>query len=202
MWRSLSRLPGAMALARAAMGLQALRTGNLRWKHLPDWARTMPGAWWLRRGLFSPGDLPSVMGEDLAAEALLDFDAHRWVGEMSGEQSDDLLLSLGQIESTTYLRNQLLRDSDWSSMDHSVELRTPLVDAWLLRDLQPLLSSFENFPRKSLLSRAPSTPLPAEVIDRRKTGFSIPVDIWSRHKIGGLGLRPWAHYLSDCYVNS
>ena len=31
------------------------------------------------------------------------------------------------LESTRYLRNQLLRDSDWASMAHSVELRTPLV---------------------------------------------------------------------------
>ena len=37
-------------------------------------------------------------------------------------------LSLAQIESTAYLRNHLLRGSDWASMDHSVYLRTPLVD--------------------------------------------------------------------------
>ena len=38
------------------------------------------------------------------------------------------------MESQIYLRNQLLRDSDWASMYHSIELRTPLVDFFLLKD--------------------------------------------------------------------
>ena len=32
-----------------------------------------------------------------------------------------------------YMKNQLLRDSDWASMFHGIELRTPFVDAYLLR---------------------------------------------------------------------
>jgi asparagine synthase (glutamine-hydrolysing) len=201
-WRPLSRIPGAMAVTRMLASLQGRRSGNLRWLHMPEWARSMPGAWWLRRGLFAPADLPALMGEELAAEALRRFDAPAWVEEMSGPLPEDLLLALGQIESTTYLRNQLLRDSDWASMDHSVELRTPLVDAWLLRDVQPLLSSFADFPKKSLLAGAPRSGLPLDVTERPKTGFGIPVDRWSRQKVGAFGLRPWAHYLSDCYVNS
>ncbi|MEO8217773.1 MAG: asparagine synthase (glutamine-hydrolyzing) [Acidobacteriota bacterium] len=201
-WRPLSRLPGAMAAAGALAGVQARRTGNLRWKHMPDWSRSMGGAWWLRRGLFGPGELPALMGEDLASEALANFVATEWVHEMSGVLPENLFLALGQIESTTYLRNQLLRDSDWASMDHSVELRTPLVDSWLLRDVQPLLTSFVDFPGKALLAGSPERPLPADILQRRKTGFGIPVDTWLKSKAGSFGLRPWAHYLSDCYVNS
>ena len=37
------------------------------------------------------------------------------------------------LESSLYLRNQLLRDMDWASMAHSLEVRVPLVDAHLLR---------------------------------------------------------------------
>jgi asparagine synthase (glutamine-hydrolysing) len=88
------------------------------------------------------------------------------------------ILALGQIESTTYMLNQLLRDSDWASMDHSVELRTPLVDAWLLSDLKPLLSAFSQFSGKRLLAEAPAKPLPEALINRAKTGFSIPVQTW------------------------
>ena len=72
------------------------------------------------------------MGQDLAEEALLDFEITEWVEAMSGVHPFDGKLAFGQIESTTYLRNQLLRDSDWASMDHSVELRTPLADAYPL----------------------------------------------------------------------
>jgi asparagine synthase (glutamine-hydrolysing) len=87
-------------------------------------------------------------------------------------------LALSQIESKTYLRNQLLRDSDWASMDHSVELRTPLVDAWLLRELQPVLPAFKRFPNKRLFSETPAAPLDRDIVERRKTGFLVPVQNW------------------------
>ena len=40
---------------------------------------------------------------------------------------------ISSLESTFYIVNQLLRDSDWASMDNSIELRTPLVDIDLLK---------------------------------------------------------------------
>ncbi len=76
-------------------------------------------------------------------------------GLWPGQAGDEPTLALAQIESMAYLRNQLLRDSDCASMDHSVELRTPLVDAHLLDMLTPYLGAFEQFPGKRLLSHAP-----------------------------------------------
>ena len=202
-WSTASSLPGAMPLARAAMGWQAQRSGNARWRYLPDWARTMQGAWWLRRGLFSPADLPALMGADLAAAGLQGFSPEAWVGQMSGPLAFDGKLAVGQIESTTYMRNQLLRDSDWASMDHSVELRTPLVDAWLLRDLQPLLGALSQFPNKRLLAEAPTKPLPEALINRPKTGFGIPVQKWLKqigHASAGAGpSNAWAREVANFY---
>ncbi len=63
-------------------------------------------------------------------------------------------------------------------MDHSVELRTPLVDAHFLDLLTPHLGAFEQFPGKRLLPHAPKLPLPVEVTQRKKTGFGIPVQQW------------------------
>ena len=171
-------IPGVMALVRAATAWRARRSGNARWQHLPDWARSIGGAWWLRRGLFAPSQLPALMGEELATLGLQGFSPDAWLREMCGVLPASPILALGQIESTTYMLNQLLRDSDWASMDHSVEVRTPLVDAWLLRDLRPLLSAFSQFPNKRLLAEAPDKPLPEELINRRKTGFGIPVQTW------------------------
>jgi len=91
---------------------------------------------------------------------------------------NDPKLALAQIESTAYLRNQLLRDSDWASMDHSVELRTPLVDTTLLQALSPLFPRFAMHPGKRLLAHAPSNPLPTEIVARSKTGFGIPIGRW------------------------
>lgn len=202
-WRAASRIPGAMPLARLAMGWQAARSGNPRWRYLPDWARTMAGAWFLRRSVFSPDELPALMGQDLAAEALHGFCPKNWVDRSSGILAADGALAVGQIESTTYLRNQLLRDSDWASMDHGVELRTPLVDAWLLRDVSPALGAFGQFPNKRLLAEAPAKALPEALINRRKTGFGIPVQRWlidlGRGAGSAGGSRGWAREVARAY---
>ena len=156
-----------------------------------EWARTLEGAWWLRRGLFAPDALPQ--------EGSQNFEPHRvdpvqQVHAMTGALPTDPRLALGQIESMTYLRNQLLRDSDWASMAHSVELRTPLVDAHLLTQLQPLLTNFARFPTKRLLANAPAKPLPEAIIQRKKTGFGIPVPRWLAEAgiAANDGSRGWA----------
>jgi asparagine synthase (glutamine-hydrolysing) len=113
------------------------------------------------------------------ASVLYEFSPEEWVRDMTGPLADNISLAFAQIESTVYLRNQLLRDSDWAGMDHSVELRTPLVDAKLLRDFEPLLHLFPKFHGKSLLSNVPIERLPIDILARKKTGFDIPVLKWS-----------------------
>lgn len=91
----------------------------------------------------------------------------------------------------TYLRNQLLRDSDWASMAHSLELRTPLVDAKLLSGLVPWLHSFGEGPVKAKLANAPRQPVPASIARKGKTGFGIPVANWLGKPSGRLS-GEWA----------
>jgi glycosyltransferase involved in cell wall biosynthesis len=94
------------------------------------------------------------------------------------------------------MRNQLLRDADWASMAHSLELRTPFVDWHLLQHLAPLLAS-SKAPGKSELARLPLKPLPAAVLSRQKTGFSVPVREWLLAARGPRkrGLRQWARHV-------
>jgi len=82
------------------------------------------------------------------------------------------------LDSSLYLRNQLLRDSDWASMDHSLELRTPLVDAALLEALKRCHTGFGKGAGKRLLASSPQKPLPPEIINRRKSGFGVPMTQW------------------------
>jgi asparagine synthase (glutamine-hydrolysing) len=200
-WSRISGIPFAMHAARFVAGLQARRTRNSRWSCAPEWFRTIPGAWWARRGLFGPADLPGLMGEERARDVLAAFTPESWILEASGELPGDPVLALAQIESTTYLRNQLLRDSDWASMDHSVELRTPLVDAWLLRQVQPMLGAFKRFPKKRLLAGAPRGHLTDDVALRSKTGFGTPIQQWlSSAGLAGRGegaTRGWGRYLAQ-----
>ena len=180
-YRHLLKLPFIYPTAKFVASLLAYRSNNTRWSYAPDWLKTIAGAWWLRRSFSSPLDLPNLMGKlDPRKVAKIDFDPNEQVHIMTGDLPRSPELALAQIESMCYLRNQLLRDADWASMSHSVELRTPLVDEKLLRSIVPLMHQLKNFPGKSLLANAPNKPLPASIASRPKTGFGIPISRWLR----------------------
>jgi asparagine synthase (glutamine-hydrolysing) len=82
------------------------------------------------------------------------------------------------LESAHYMRNQLLRDADWAGMAHSIEIRTPLVDVALLKGLAPAIGTLIPGAGKTALARAPSLPLPDEVVTRAKTRFEVPTAAW------------------------
>ena len=201
--RILGAIPGSISVLQRLADFRSDRTGNRRWHHLPAWSRSIAGAWWLRRSVFGPEDLAGLVGERAASEVLQDFDAGRWVEAMSGPLPADARLALGQIESTTYLRNQLLRDSDWASMDHSVELRTPLADASMLERLKGCLPAIERFRDKELLASTLNKPLPEDILRRSKTGFGIPVARWLADGHSARpepGMRSWARIVHDAYT--
>jgi asparagine synthase (glutamine-hydrolysing) len=79
-----------------------------------------------------------------------------------------------------YLGQQLLRDSDNFSMAFSLELRTPLVDSFLYRDVAKIPQEkwfFEKQVPKSLLVDAVGDLAPQQV-ERPKMGFTLPFQEW------------------------
>ena len=199
----ITKLPGVISIANKIADFYAVRSGNSRWRYAPLWLKNISTAWLLRRSIYSPDELSGLMG-DKAEEIIKDFSAEGMLTKMVGKLVGSTELDLAQIESMTYLRNQLLRDSDWASMSHSIELRTPLVDAQLLKQLSPHFPLFKNFPKKSLLANSPLKSLPKSIQERRKTGFGIPVEQWLFD--GGLisekGSRAMACYIAKSYESS
>ena len=186
-WRRLSHIPGAHTMVNMALEQLARRTGNPRWRWFARLAGSMYGAYWLRRGLFSPDELPELMGDDWSSELMSNSDPKILLEKMVGSLHSDPMAAVGQLESMAYLRNQLLRDSDWASMAHSLELRTPLVDAWLLREMMPVLRSFGRLNGKRMLAASPTTPLRRRIVERAKTGFGIPLGAWMSSVLGEAG---------------
>jgi asparagine synthase (glutamine-hydrolysing) len=139
---------------------------------------TWPGAYFLRRGLFMPWELRAVMGADAAADGLERLRPFELIEAAMDPDPGTEFSRVACLESSLYMRNQLLRDTDWASMDHSLEVRVPLVDSALLRTLAPHFVA--NPPRngKRLLAMSPSVPLPGEVLRRPKSGFSLPMSQW------------------------
>jgi asparagine synthase (glutamine-hydrolysing) len=136
------------------------------------------GAYLLRRGLFMPWELEAILGEETVR---LGMSRLKPVSHVQASLAAKPLTSFGKVavlESCLYMRNQLLRDTDWASMAHSLEVRVPLVDAELLRRLAPLITKKKSHLSKRILGNAPMRPLPSKVIERVKTGFVTPIDAW------------------------
>ncbi len=150
------------------------------------------GAYYLRRGLFMPWEIeaerPSWLPQDRDAivESLQALD--RLLSPDPG--SDHARVSV--LESGAYMRNQLLRDSDWASMAHSIELRVPLVDIELSRRLGPHMPAAVPSVTKAGLALAPQLPLPDSLINRPKSGFETPVGQWIASSNGEPWARAWA----------
>jgi asparagine synthase (glutamine-hydrolysing) len=136
------------------------------------------GAYFLRRGMFLPSELPIVMHPDDAAEGLAEYDPLESAKSLLEDGPAGDYARVAVLEASMYMRNQLLRDSDWASMAHSLEVRVPYVDAWLTRRVAPMLVRNAMAERKKLIALAPSRPLPGEILKRPKTGFFVPIQNW------------------------
>jgi asparagine synthase (glutamine-hydrolysing) len=182
--RRAARLPGLAAVWPAAA--KRLSPGRPKLAGLLRHGRTLPGAYFLRRGLFLPEELPGLLGRDLAEEGLRLYDpvadAARGLAAGNG-RARDAWIAIHEMETARYLRNQLLRDSDWASMAWSVELRVPLVDAWLRSQLAAAGFEPARSSGKAALVRRAAPELPQELWERPKSGFYIPVAEWMRPEL-------------------
>ncbi len=147
------------------------------------------GAYLVKRGRFLAEELPAVLGAEIAREGLERLDMLGLIERAVTPDPGTPYARVVALESSFYLRNQLLRDMDWASMAHSLEVRVPLVDAHLLRKLAPILVRRRGR-GKEILANAPRPPLPPEVRKRRKTGFTLPIREWLASQEHGK--RGWA----------
>ena len=82
----------------------------------------------------------------------------------------------------TYLPEDILTKVDRMSMAHSIESRVPLLDNEVVDFAARLPSELKirNGRRKHVLKEAAAGLLPAEILNRRKQGFAVPVGAWFR----------------------
>ncbi len=87
--------------------------------------------------------------------------------------------ALSWLEVNFYMANQLLKDTDFMSMRHSIEARVPFLDHVLVEYISSLPVSLKLTARpKELLISAMGRDLPREVWDRPKMGFAFPLGNW------------------------
>ncbi len=148
---------------------------NPKYASIFELGSSLGGAYLLRRGMFMPWELPGILDPDLVREGLQRLQPLTALNtnfcEDNGHRHPRFRLISLEIEN--YLRNQLLRDTDWASMYNSLEVRTPFVDAHLLENIVVHANRY-GWPSKSLMAGSPKVPLPAVLLNKPKTGFSIP----------------------------
>ena len=86
---------------------------------------------------------------------------------------------------STYLPDQLLARADRASMAHSLEARSPLLDAALVEYAATIPTSvrLHGFETKHLLKKLALRFVPREVLYRRKRGFVMPAARWLRGEL-------------------
>jgi asparagine synthase (glutamine-hydrolysing) len=104
-----------------------------------------------------------------------------WLDEESLDLSQPLHLAVSNLLNRTWLRSNCLALMDRMTMAHSVEGRLPLLDVELVDRVTGMrnqgLADWRK-PHKWLLVEALRGALPADVLSRRKQGFTPPAHDW------------------------
>jgi asparagine synthase (glutamine-hydrolysing) len=97
-------------------------------------------------------------------------------------RSLDPVNRVSYLESKFYMRNTLLRDSDFMSMAHGLELRVPFLDRMLVEACFriPGKEKLRGDLPKGLLLSSLGVELPREIVNRPKRGFTLPFERWLR----------------------
>ncbi len=201
----LSPFPGVRCAGRAFRLISAPVLSAFtspKYASLFEYGTSYADAYLLRRALFMPWELPSLMDPEMARDGWRTLEAESGLRhQVDGLKTPHAKVSA--LETTWYMRSQLLRDSDWAGMAHSLEIRVPLVDMFFFRRLAPMLAS-ESPPRKRDMALTPAKPLPDGVLNRAKTGFAVPIREWGLKNDPAAtmrGLRGWARkIIEDCYA--
>jgi len=143
---------------------------------LLEYGPTLEGSYLLRRGLFMPWEIDSLMDPEMAVEGLQELATLSSLSAtIEGVSSERLAISA--LEMQWYMKNQLLRDADWAGMAHSLEIRVPFVDMTLLSNFIEI-PSLDPTQEKRTIARRVAPDLPESILTRPKTGFSVPIHQW------------------------
>ncbi|MFL6210385.1 MAG: asparagine synthase (glutamine-hydrolyzing) [Pyrinomonadaceae bacterium] len=97
----------------------------------------------------------------------------------------DTINAVSVCELRGYMANTLLRDTDFMSMAHSLEVRVPFVDAEIVHFVLGLPGTWKlnGGRQKPLLQDALKDLLPLEVMNRPKMGFMLPFQNWMQSRL-------------------
>lgn len=128
------------------------------------------------RGIFTPVSVASLLD---TTEKEIEYD----LAELSAFYPVQELRNgnrISWLETNFYMQNQLLKDSDFMSMWHGLEIRVPFLDKEVMlmaAAIDPSIK-FKKVPPKYPLVKAFEKELPEAIWKRKKQGFTFPFEGW------------------------
>jgi asparagine synthase (glutamine-hydrolysing) len=131
---------------------------------------------WL--GPLSPPEIGRIFAEEIDAEDLFEEAIELW----DGSPHLNLVEKTMEFYTRFYLQDGILTKVDRASMMNSLETRAVFLDNDLVEFAGRLPTSlkYRNGTGKYLLKKVLSRRLPADIVDRPKKGFGIPLALWLR----------------------
>jgi asparagine synthase (glutamine-hydrolysing) len=132
---------------------------------------------------FSRRDKQGLLGP--AFRARRELAAEELARVLDASDAADPLNRLLDLDTQTYLPDDIFTKVDIASMAHGLEVRAPFADHLLLERMAQLPGALKlrGWRGKQLLRRAVRDLLPAPILARRKRGFDPPLDRWLRGEL-------------------
>jgi asparagine synthase (glutamine-hydrolysing) len=135
--------------------------------------------------LCSPGEKDRLFGPDVR-KMLAGYDSAEVMRyHYDRANTGDLLSRLQYVDIKTYLVDDILVKVDRASMANSLEVRCPLLDHKLMELVAQIPSGLKlrNGRGKYIFKKSLERILPADILNRRKQGFAVPVTEWFRGEL-------------------
>ena len=133
------------------------------------------GEYLFLRGLFIPKVISKILNVNVSVidQLFENFPIEKNLEKLTNKER------AAWFETNLFMKNQLLKDTDFMSMAHGIEVRVPFLDQQFLAAINQIsnLQRFKIQP-KGLLINAFKNILPKYIWDRKKMGFSFPLQQW------------------------
>jgi asparagine synthase (glutamine-hydrolysing) len=136
--------------------------------------------------IFTTLNKPSLYTNDFRKQLGASQAAKRFHEYASRARSSDPLDPLLYLDSKTYLPGDILTKVDRMSMAVSLEARVPLLDHHLIEFVCtriPASMKMKGLETKHIFKRAVSDFVPAEILNRPKQGFGVPIKKWINQQL-------------------
>jgi asparagine synthase (glutamine-hydrolysing) len=168
--------------ALAGKTAQRLRHGATGKNFLRHVARDQRGRFLDTIRFFSADEKPALLSPDVSAALAEPDPEQRLAAHFDRFAALPWASQMMRFDAETYLPEDVLTKVDRMSMAHSIESRVPLLDNQVIGFAASLPAAYKikDGRRKHILKNVAATLLPAEIVQRPKQGFGVPLSVWFR----------------------